>query len=181
PRPANIVHHLDASSGNAWWTSAARPAWRAPSGAFSKATPPGLTSSVYAAPAPAHDGKPVRAEVLSVTADGAGRRVRLRIAAEGADVVTISIPESAEATALSAGGAAVAFDKKGSRALRCTGRACADFTIEATIELRKTAFDLYAFRYGLDAAGAPLLAARPATDTPLQMGDGRRVWSRIEL
>lgn len=182
PRPLNIQHLVDAEKGEAWWILSPNgdrpPAEMAALASFSKREIKGLSGARLAAPAPAHDGQAVTIEVAPVPGDGAGRALSLRLAANGADEIIVIAPEGAALADVAAGGEKLPFAGKGESVIRCSGRACADFSVVATVGDAPAEWTIIGVRHGLGADGDALKAARPDWAVPAHGGDVRMIVSR---
>jgi len=134
--------------------------------AWERVEMPYATRRRWAAPAPA---VPVAAPAVTLIGEmrtPAGRRLRLRLAPNGAESVALIAP--AEARLQAAGGAG--FLRRFGRGqaddkyyVRCVGRACEGAIIDLVIgNARPVDFTIVGTRSGLPPAAAPLLRARPA-------------------
>jgi len=121
----------------------------------------------WAAPAPA---APVTAPTATVVAQRpieGGRRIRIRLAMNGAEAVALIAPAD---TPLRGAGNGVFMRRFGRGEatdkyyVRCVGRACEGAEIDIAIgEARPVEFTIVGTRSGLPPAAAPLVRARPAT------------------
>lgn len=184
PRPLNIVQYRDGGAGKDYWVLPGGPppprtfAARFP---FSRGGVAGVDGEVYFAPA-----APFAAPALTATAETRSVsenawKLRLRLDAEHADVVTAIFPAAAGVTTIEAAGVRLAVKPGAPAFVRCTGRTCAHFELDAALGEKPAAVDFYAFENGLDPAGEALAAARPATATCIHGGDGRRLWLRRQF
>lgn len=184
PSPANIVHDVDAASGVARFVLQGPPPLRwADRAATFRRENLAEFGEVPVADAPSHDGVAARIEVLSsapTSADGK-RRVRVRVTADGADRVRVTIPAEAGLKSLSAGGSTTLFRSPHPSTLSCSGRGCASFEFEATMDAAPAEWRIVAIRFGLDAAGQTLKAARPPEAIAIQNGDVRQVRSAVTI
>jgi hypothetical protein len=152
--------------------------------AWERVEMPYATRKRWAAPAPALPVPAPSATVLAQQAIPGGRRIRLRLAANGAHSVTLVAPADAQ---LRAGGAGPFFRRFGEGAeadryyLRCTGRACDGALIDIVLgNPQPVDVTLIGVRPGLPASAGPLVRARPATarpqygaDSTIAIGRGR--------
>ena len=185
PRPLNIQHINDAATGKAYWsltpTGDRPPASMAALAPFREGEIAGLKGERWIAPAPADDGQPVGIEIVSAMKDDAGRSLSMRFSAGGADEIVLIAPEAANVVSVSAGGETSDFVGKGERLIRCAGRACADFSIKATLGLAPAQWTIIGVRRGPGPEGAGLQAARPDWAVPIQGGDARLTIVRQEI
>jgi hypothetical protein len=97
--------------------------------------------------------------------EGAGRRLRLRIAANGAAAVSLIAPPEAGLLAAGAPESLRAFDPAatdGRFVLRCIGRSCDGAEVDLVTAARgPLALTVIGFHPGLPDAATPILAARP--------------------
>ena len=145
---------------------------------FGKRAFKGLSGERLAAPAPPHDGQAVGVEIAESRGDGSARTVSLRFAANGADAIIVIAPEEAALADATAGGEKSVFAGKSESVIRCAGRACADFSIVATVGEAPAEWTIVCVRYGLGADGDALKAARPDWAVPAHGGDVRMIVSR---
>lgn len=114
-----------------------------------------------------------------------GRRVRLRIQANGADSVILVADPGAPVTAAGVPGQLRPFtaDTTGpTRTLACTGRSCDGATVE--FQLRGNAplsLLVIGTRWSLPPSAAPLRAARPANAQPQYSPDSTILLSRVRI
>jgi len=101
------------------------------------------------------------------------------------NAVSIRFAESAKVLALGLPEAAVKIPEQGEpdkALLRCSGRACEGFVIEAIVGDRKPVeAELFSTRFGLPPEGRPLAAARPKNAIPQYSPDSTVTMSRIRL
>ena len=139
----------------------------------------------WAVPAPA---VPVPAPTVTVAnqqpVDG-GRMVRLRIAANGAESVTLIAPAEARLRRASSGTFVSNFgaNESGDRyAIRCAGRACDGALVDVVIgSVARVEFTIVGTRSGLPPAAAPLVRARPETARPQYAPDSTISVGHIRL
>ncbi len=139
----------------------------------------------WAAPAPA---VPVTAPIVSVVGQQpvpGGRRVRLRIAANGAESVALIAPADAHLRGAGAGAFVRRFGVNAGNEryfLRCAGRACDGAEID--IDIGTTApvdLTVVGNRSGLPSVAAGLVAARPTLARPQYAPDTTITLSRLRL
>ncbi|MEA3002652.1 MAG: hypothetical protein QOH81_1440 [Sphingomonadales bacterium] len=139
-----------------------------------------------AAPAPSLPLAPPRLEkVAERPVAGGGRLITLRLASGGSDQMVLrGEPESGLRGVRIAGSAARfgAGRKTDPFFIRCAGRSCDGATIEL-LTARPGPLDLtlIGIRFGLPAAAAPLVAARPVTAQPQYSPDSSLVVDRLRL
>jgi len=128
---------------------------------------PWSASTRWGAPAPALAVPVPTATKLSETAQGADRRIVLRLATNGADDVQLRFGGGAGVKAVGVAGSTVRFGGSGTEDpyyLRCYGRSCDGATIALIAPRRPLEGATVGWRNGaLPPAAAPLVAARPAT------------------
>jgi hypothetical protein len=139
----------------------------------------------WAAPASA---VPVPAPTISLVGQQAvpgGRRVRVRLAANGAAGVVLIAPPEARLHAAGAAGFMQEYgrgDAPGRFYLRCAGRACDGAELDLVIgNTAPVEFTLVGTRSGLPPAAAPLVAARPANARPQYGSDATIAIGRSRL
>ncbi|MGE0180999.1 MAG: M20/M25/M40 family metallo-hydrolase [Parvularculaceae bacterium] len=185
PRGFNIQHILDAQTGEAVFALAAGgeapPASFSSVGDFEKREIKGLAGKRHAAAAPAHDGRAVGVDVVSSLDQEFGRTIALTFAANGADEILIIAPDEAGLVEARAGDEIASFDERGVKYIRCSGRACAEFSVTATVGLTPAEWTVLGVRHGLGAEGAPIDAVRPDWSVPVHGGDARLVLSRVSI
>ncbi|MEA3046266.1 MAG: hypothetical protein QOJ53_598 [Sphingomonadales bacterium] len=153
--------------------------------AWQRTEMPYATRRRWAAPAPAI---PVAAPMVTLVAQQpveGGRRLRLRLAANGAETIGLIAPPEA---GLRAAGAASFMRRFGQGAatdkyyLRCIGRACDGAEIDLVVGgVAPVEFTLIGTRSGLPAVAAPLVRARPATARAQYGPDATITVGRIRL
>jgi hypothetical protein len=130
---------------------------------------PYTTRRRWAAPAPV---VPVPTPTITLVGQqpvAGGRRLRLRLATNGTETVTLIAPAEAR---LAAAGSAASFQRftalpDGRYFLRCIGRACDGAELDlVTASLEPVEFTIIGTRSGLPPVAAPLVQARPATARP---------------
>lgn len=184
PQPLNIIHSTGAATGTSHWVLSGKPAssWGKALAPFKSGPVPGYTEAVLAAPAPPHDGRAPRIEIVETVTESDGkRRLKLRVHGEGANIVQAVVPEAAGVVTVKAGGQEIKLTEPGPASLRCTGRACAQFEMEVVVAAAPADWSVASSWYGLDVSGQALLAARPPSATPVQFGDRRRVWVKQKI
>lgn len=178
PRPMNIRHYTDATTGVALWlldpTDEPAPAELRRIAKFAPARLPVL-GQVQAARAAAIDIQPPELIVLADAEEQGRRRLRLRFDSQGADQLIIRFPASADARWFTVGDEQEGFDDPGVKIFHCAGRACdgLEFTVDTTVGSAE--WRIIGLHHGLPEAAAPLTAARPSWTTPIQYGDATLV------
>jgi hypothetical protein len=132
---------------------------------WERAEMPHTTRLRWAAPAPAAPVLAPSATMVAQQPVAGGRRVRLRLAANGAQTVTLLAPAAANLRAAGSGGFLRRLDRgdeRGEYRLRCVGRACDGAVFDIVLGTRQPVeFTLIGTRSGLPAVAAPLVQARP--------------------
>ncbi len=150
--------------------------------AWERAALPYSTRRRWVAPAPAI---PVAAPGLTVIGRsdvGNVRQLRLRLATNGAEAVTLIAPAEAQLSFLAGPGGRMGAGAEERVTFRCVGRACDGATIEVMVErVGPVAITVIGTRSGLPAAAAPLVAARPATARPQYATDSTIAIARLRL
>lgn len=127
---------------------------------------------------------PARLIPVETTTVPGGRRVRLRIEANGADDVELSAKETAAVRALGMPGrmrTPATSNVSGRFLLSCTGRSCDGQTFELLLGPSPVEFLLTDIRWTLPAAAAPLKAAQPGNARAQYIADRTVVVSRLRL
>jgi hypothetical protein len=108
--------------------------------------------------------------LLSSTADGKGRLVRLEFNRGGGDAIALKFAKDVPVVAMGLAGVARPIPPKaepGPAFLRCAGRACDGLIVDVRLAGRsKVKAELIGTRFGLPEEGKRLLAARPARTQP---------------
>jgi hypothetical protein len=125
------------------------------------------------------------ARIIGSVPAGNGRRVRIALSDGGANAVAIRFPENAALLALGKPGQLEPIPADGEpkkASLRCSGRSCDGFVIEALLGDRKPVeVELFATRFALPPEGQPLQAARPANAHPQYAPDSTITLVRARL
>ncbi|MBX3562404.1 MAG: M20/M25/M40 family metallo-hydrolase [Sphingomonas sp.] len=139
----------------------------------------------WQAPAPALDVPAPRATLIGETRDGEARRLRLRIATNGAPIVSlITPPDSALIAAGMPGflrpyGEGAADDRW---VLRCVGRSCDGAELDLVVRgADPIEFFILGSRPGLPEEGAALAAARPVAARPQYSPDSTLSFARLRF
>jgi hypothetical protein len=183
PMAMNIVHYSVPSQNTSWWVL---PDARTPSARFAATAPfekrklDGYRNEQFAAPAPKVEPIIGSVETTILAVNGDQRRIGFKITSDNADAVVVVIPSSAGLASLDIGGETLKPTDRNDWILRCWGRSCRTLTFEATIGPVPQEWDVYGARFGLDKDGAALIAARTATEMPVQNGDLRREWRAVK-
>lgn len=184
PSPLNIVQYRDGSSGASLWVLPyvqKPPSKLAAAAPFEKQSIGGYEDKHFAAPAPDFDLAAPSVEVLEQSPQADRRRLKLRIAADGADAYVIVIPKGAGLAALNVGENSLTPEGDGDWTLRCSGRSCQSFEFEAVVGASPAAWDIYSTRHGLGPSASGLQKARTRSETPIQNGDVQRVWASTKV
>jgi peptidase M28-like protein len=139
----------------------------------------------WAAPAPPAPLAAPRATLVAEARRGDTRRLRLRLAANGAESIALIAPAGARLRSAGTGAFLRRFGRGGAEAkyvLRCAGRACdgAELDIVAGAP-GPIDFTIVGTRAGLPAVAAPLVRARPATAQAQYGPDATIAIGRIRL
>lgn len=184
-----IEYIRDAATGEALWAvsnkTAALPSVFAASGDWRLREFPFSTRSRWSAPAPALPLAPPSAERIGESAVLNGRRVSLRIDANGAESYLIRAAADARIVAAGSGGTLHPFGRgegDGRYSIRCTGRSCEGRTFDFVVAGAAPAeLTIIGIRSGLPPAAAPLVAARPEHSRPQYTPDSTYAIGRITL
>jgi len=139
----------------------------------------------WVAPAPRLPVVPPAVEVVGTQPVAGGRRLTLRLAANGAESVVLIAPADAALRTAGAAPFVQAFAEvpaDGRYGLRCTGRSCDGATLELTIgRTEPVEFTIVGTRAGLPAAAAPLVRARPPLARPQYSPDSTVAYATLRL
>ncbi|WP_426267456.1 M20/M25/M40 family metallo-hydrolase [Sphingomonas sp. LHG3443-2] len=127
---------------------------------------------------------PARALPVEAVARPGGRRVQLRLQANGADNIVLLAPEGAAIAGLGIPGQVRAIDArrtKGPYSLSCTGRSCDGQVVELLVGPQPVKLQVTGTRWALPAAASPLVAARPANARPQYLPDATITIERIRI
>jgi hypothetical protein len=131
----------------------------------------------WSAPAPALALAAPAAELLGERRTHGGRRIRVRIAAGGAESVTLKVPTQAGAVAAGAPDFMRRFGQGSADDpfwLRCQGRSCDGAVFDLLLATQEPVeLTLIGLHRGLPEEAAPFVAARPAHARPQYVIDGR--------
>ncbi|GBF57796.1 aminopeptidase YwaD [Candidatus Phycosocius bacilliformis] len=181
PRPLNIQH----------WHGGPAPAWvlgpgNDPAPASMQAVAPFRRGPIahadgerVNAPAPAASERPepARIDIMSAANTAKGRRLVLRVTAPGADEVVLFIPKEAQVSRVDGqndgSDQGLAPSKPMDLALRCVGRACAQWNIVVDVGPIPAVWTSRTLMRRLGSEADALLKARPAAAQPIQGGDVR--------
>jgi hypothetical protein len=185
PRPLNIQHIVDRQSGESLFAISpageGAPSEMQTAATFALRDINGLSGGRYAAPAPAHDGIEVGAEIDAVVMQEFGRTVTMNFRANGADEIVLIAPDEAGLIETTIAGETERFAERGEKFIRCTGRACAAFSVTAVVGRTPAEWTVLGVRHGLDREGDALKAARPDWAVPAHAGDVRIAKSHISI
>lgn len=141
----------------------------------------------WAAPAPA-PALPVPAPALTLIGEqrlAGGRHVRFRIAANGAETVTLIAPPEARLVGAGAGPFLPPFGHGGATDkyyLRCVGRSCDGAVMDVVVgSAQLVEVTIVGSRAGLPAVAAPLVRARPENARPQYGPDATISVGRIRI
>ncbi len=147
-------------------------------------TLPGGTRQRWLSPArPVAGLAPARVLPVEAGAAPGGRRVRLRLQANGADSIVVIMPKEAVVAGLGIPGQVRAIGRaaKGPYTLACTGRSCDGQVVELLIGPKPIEVEVVGTRWALPASAAPLVAARPAYARPQYQPDATITVERLRL
>ena len=136
--------------------------------------------------APAVPGiTPPTAQVVGSAPAPSGRRVRVRLAANGAESISLVAPDDADVRAAGTGTYVRPIAKDaddGKYVIRCFGRSCDGVTLDLVIgKTQPVEFILVGWRPGLPASARPLLSAKPPHARPQYTANGTLTLTRIRL
>jgi hypothetical protein len=139
-----------------------------------------------AAPAPALALTPPRVETLGESkAAGRGRLIRLRLVGNGSDQLVLRGEPDSGLVGVAIAGSAARFGAGGRKDpffIRCAGRSCDGAVIDlVTAKPGPLNLTLVGIRFGLPAAAASLVAARPATAQPQYSPDSSFAVDRVRF
>lgn len=186
PLAMNIAYFVDADARAAQWLLASSdksaPQPLRAVAPFEPADIDGVGKAMPAAHAPYLETTPPEVMVLADEPEGDGRRVRIALIANGADVVYLRIPEEAKPRRIASGPVGAAFGDPGKQTLYCAGRACNETVFDIYLGANEP-FDWLAFglRFGLPRAAQPLVEARPQWTAPIQNGDVSIIRKKIKI
>jgi len=184
-RPASfgIDYFRDAKTAN--WSIATKqaPLPRGFPGTWRKGVLPYNGRTRWIADAPLLDTPAPAARLIANEPFGSGRRVWIALSPGGGNAVAIRFAESAKVLGLGLPEAAVKIPAEpGKAVLRCSGRSCEGFVIEAVLGDREPVVaDLFSTRFALPPEGRPLAAARPKDAIPQYSPDSTITMRRIRL
>lgn len=128
---------------------------------------------------------PVQAPTLNVVGSvpqEGGRRLRLRLAANGSETVTLIATADMRLSFLAGPGGRVSAGPERQVTYRCIGRSCDGATVDVLIERAEPVeVTIVGTRSGLPAQAAPLVAARPANARPQYATDSTIALERLTL
>lgn len=144
---------------------------------------PWTTRRRWAAPAPAVPMTAPTATVVAQQPVAGGRRLRLRLVANGAEAITLVADRGAN---LRAAGTAATLQRYGDDQshyyLRCSGRSCDGAELDLVIGgNRPVDFTIVGSRSGLPPQAAPLVRGRPENARPQYGPDATIVVARVRL
>jgi len=125
------------------------------------------------------------ARLISNEPAGKGRRIRIALSPGGGDAVTIRFAEATKLLALGLPAAPETIAAKAQPAkaiLRCSGRSCEGFVIEAVLADRAPVeAELFSYRFSLPPEGKVLQAARPRNAIPQYSPDETVTLKRVRF
>lgn len=134
---------------------------------------------------PAPGVAPPSVQVVGAAPAPGGRRVRVRLAANGAESVSLVAPKDADVRAAGTGAFVRPIAREGDDGqyvIRCFGRSCDGLMLDLVIgKAQPVEFILVGWRPGLPASARPLVAARPKNARPQYTADGTLALARIRL
>jgi hypothetical protein len=116
---------------------------------------------------------------------GGGRLIRIRLASNGSDQIVLRGEPDSGLVGVRIAGSAARFGTGGKKdpfLIRCAGRSCDGAVIDlVTTRRAPLKLTLIGIRFGLPAAAAPLVAARPATAQAQYSPDSSFAVDRVRL
>jgi hypothetical protein len=188
-RPASfsIDYFRDASQNTASWGIAAKqaPLPRAYGRDWRREVLPYSGRARWVANAPLLATPVPSARLVGSEAAGAGRRVRIALSPGGGDAVTIRFAKGTMLLAVGLPGTPERIPLSGEPEkplIRCTGRSCEGFIIEAMLaDRRPLDAEVLSYRFSLPPEGARLAAARPKNAIPQYAPDSTITMTRVRL
>ena len=188
-RPAsfNIDYFRRADRGEASWGIATKqaPLPRGLPGEWHRGTLAYNGRERWIAKAPLVQTPEPSARIVKTEGVGSGRRVLIALSPGGGDAVAIRFDESMEIVGLGLPNAVERVPSTGEpkkATLRCLGRSCDGFVIEAVFTNRKPLkVELLSYRFGLPPQGRELQAARPKNAIPQYAPDSTITLTRTML
>jgi hypothetical protein len=138
----------------------------------------------WLAEAPAAAVTPPAVEVIGSSTDGKTRRVRIRLATNGAESVLLLSKKDADISAAGAPRFVRPIDRtaEGQTAIRCFGRSCDGAVIDLAVGNHKPLqLWVLGWRPVLPAQARPLVAARPEFARPQYVADGTTTVEKLTL
>lgn len=184
-----IEYVTDADSGAAHWSIlndyASLPDAYATMGKWGLGKLPFAERKRWLATAPTVPIAAPAVQTVGSAPEGKSRRVRLRIAANGAQSILLVSKKDADIVAAGAPGFVRPIDvsaHKGQTTIRCFGRSCDGAVIDLVIGNREPLeLSVWGWRPGLPAQARPLVAARPRLARPQYVADGTTTIQKITL
>lgn len=153
-------------------------------GDWRQGTLPISTRRRWLAPAPPIANlAPARALAVEAAAVPGGRRVRLRLQANGADNVTLLAPAGSAIRGMGVPGQVRRVDAAGTGLyqLSCTGRSCDGQVMELLVGPRPVELMVLGTRFSLPPVAAPLKAAQPRNARPQYVADSILTVERVRI
>lgn len=188
-RPAafSIDYFRDADHGTASWGIAAKqaPLPAGYTGEWREGVLPYSSRTRWIAKAPMLSTPVPSAKLIASGTAGEGHRVRIALATGGADAVAIRFAKDTKVLALGLPGQPEPIPATGEPEkplLRCTGRNCNGFVVEAVLaDRRPIQAELISYRFSLPPEGRSLAAARPKNAIPQYAPDSTITMTRVRL
>ncbi len=188
-RPAsfNIDYFRRTDRGEAYWGIGTKeaPLPRGLKGEWHRGTLPYNGRERWIAKAPVLQTPNPSVRLIKAEGAGTGRRVWLALSPGGGDAVAIRFDESMQIVGLGLPGAVERVPSTGEpkkATLRCLGRSCDGFVIEAVFADKKPLkVELLSYRFGLPPEGSGLQQARPKNAIPQYSPDSTITLTRTML
>jgi hypothetical protein len=188
-RPASfsIDYFRDADHNTADWGVASKqaPLPRGFPGEWHKGVLPFNGRTRWISDAPLIDTPAPGARVISSEPAGTGRKIRIALSPGGANAITIRFAEGTKVLALGLPADPEPVPPTGEptkATLRCSGRSCEGFVIEALLaDRRPIQAELFSYRFSLPPEGRSLVKARPENAIPQYSPDETVTMKRARL
>ncbi len=187
PAPFGIDYFRDAGHDSASWGIAAKeaPLPRGYPGDWRQDVLPYTARTRWIAKAPLFPTPVASARLVANEPVGRGRRIRIALSPGGGDAVTIRFAKDTKLLAMGLPGAPERIPATGQPdkpLLRCMGRSCDGFVVEALLaDQRPIEAELISYRFSLPAQGSKLAAARPKNAIPQYAPDSTVTLTRVRL
>ncbi|HEX6740945.1 MAG TPA: M28 family peptidase, partial [Sphingomicrobium sp.] len=178
-----IEHATDLDRHKSWWSvvNDGKPVRGRP---WTRGKLPHSDRLRWLAPAPPIAGLTPPTVDSTVAANGATRRIKLVLHANGADSVGLIAPKDADIRAAGVDGSIRPFDRSARKQkyyLTCFGRSCDGLSLQIVAGSKPITFTLVGARYGLPESAAPVAAERPINARPQYLPDQTLTFARIRL